>query len=179
MSENILSVGVDIGTSTTCVVFSDILIDNSSAAMRLPRAEIIEKKVRYRSPVYFTPLLSDTELNVEEIAGIVAREYQSAGISPEDVQTGAVIITGDTARKSNAQRCLQAISRYAGDFVVAAAGPTLESILAGKGSGADAYSKTHKLSVCNLDIGGGTTNTATFSGGRRRLHGHRRTADSL
>ena len=120
MSENILSVGVDIGTSTTCVVFSDILIDNSSAAMRLPRAEIIEKKVRYRSPVYFTPLLSDTELNVEEIAGIVAREYQSAGISPEDVQTGAVIITGDTARKSNAQRCLQAISRYAGDFVVAA-----------------------------------------------------------
>ena len=166
MSENILSVGVDIGTSTTCVVFSDILIDNSSAAMRLPRAEIIEKKVRYRSPVYFTPLLSDTELNVEEIAGIVAREYQSAGISPEDVQTGAVIITGDTARKSNAQRCLQAISRYAGDFVVAAAGPTLESILAGKGSGADAYSKTHKLSVCNLDIGGGTTNTATFSGGK-------------
>ena len=74
MSENILSVGVDIGTSTTCVVFSDILIDNSSAAMRLPRAEIIEKKVRYRSPVHFTPLLSDTELNVEEIAGIIGAD---------------------------------------------------------------------------------------------------------
>lgn len=165
MSEKILSVGVDIGTSTTCVVFSDILVDNSSTAMHLPRAEIIEKRVRYRSPIYFTPLLSDTDLDVDGIIEIVAREYASAGVSPGDVQTGAVIITGDTARKRNAQRCLEAISRYAGDFVVATAGPTLESILAGKGSGADVYSKTHKMSVCNLDIGGGTTNTATFSGG--------------
>ena len=166
MSEKILSVGIDIGTSTTCIVFSDILIDNSSTNMQLPHAEIVEKKVRYRSPIYFTPLRSNTELDVDGIEKIVAKEYAAAGIAPKDVQTGAVIITGDTARKSNAQRCLQAISRYAGDFVVATAGPTLESILAGKGSGADRYSKENSMTICNLDIGGGTTNTATFSSGK-------------
>ena len=166
MSEKILSVGMDIGTSTICIVFSDILHGNSSTNMQLPHAEIVEKKVRYRSPIYFTPLRSNTELDVDGIEKIVAKEYAAAGIAPKDVQTGAVIITGDTARKSNAQRCLQAISRYAGDFVVATAGPTLESILAGKGSGADRYSKENSMTICNLDIGGGTTNTATFSSGK-------------
>lgn len=165
MSESFLSVGIDIGTSTTCVIFSDIRVENTTGNFHLPKAEIVEKRVRYRGPVYLTPLISDTELDASGIAHIVAAEYQAAGIRPQDVQTGAVIITGDTARKSNARRCLDAISSYAGDFVVATAGPKLESVLAGKGSGADRYSKQHGQTICNLDIGGGTTNTATFSNG--------------
>lgn len=162
MSEKILSVGIDIGTSTTCVIFSDLTIENVSASMRMPKVQIVEKNVRYRGPIYFTPLLSNTELDTGKIAEIVEREYQSAGVLPQDVKTGAVIITGDTARKENAQSVLHSISKYAGDFVVATAGPALESILAGKGSGAEQYSRDCLKNVCNMDIGGGTTNTAAF-----------------
>ena len=84
------------------------------------------------------------------------------GVRVSEVETGAVIITGDTARKTNAERVLAEISQFAGDFVVAAAGPRLESILAGKGSGAEGYSVDTVETICNMDIGGGTTNTATF-----------------
>lgn len=166
MSERILSVGIDIGTSTTSIVFSDLLIENVSAAMGLPKAQIAEKTVRYRSKVYMTPLISNTELNMREIGKIVEQVYQDAGVRPEDVKTGAVIITGDTARKSNSQAALSAISKYAGDFVVAAAGPILESVLAGKGSGAEKYSIDNKSCILNFDIGGGTTNSACFSQGK-------------
>ena len=133
--------------------------------MKMPKAKIVEKNIRYRSPIYFTPLRSNTELDTVKIASIIEAEYRAAGIRPADVKTGAVIITGDTARKENAQGVLHDISEYAGDFVVAVAGPALESILAGKGSGAEQYSTEHLDNVCNMDIGGGTTNTATFCRG--------------
>lgn len=74
-----------------------------------------------------------------------------------------MIITGETARKENANSVLQAMSGYAGDFVVATAGPDLESIIAGKGAGAQSYSKEYHTSVVNLDIGGGTTNLVLFN----------------
>ena len=93
--------------------------------------------------MYFTPLKSNTELDAELIRMLIEKEYQTAGIKPSDVETGAVIITGDTARKTNADKVLSSISEFAGDFVVATAGPRLESILAGKGSGAQ--------SVCHSD----------------------------
>ena len=86
-------------------------------------------------------------------------------MEPEDVVTGAVIITGETARKENASLVLEELSGLAGDFVVATAGPDLESIIAGKGAGADKISEERKTVVANLDIGGGTTNIAVFHNG--------------
>lgn len=165
MAETILSVGIDIGTSTTSLVFSTLTFENVSGDMAMPKTEITEKKIIYRSPVYFTPLKSDTELDAELIRILIEKEYQTAGIKPSDVETGAVIITGDTARKTNADKVLASISEFAGDFVVATAGPRLESILAGKGSGAEQYSVETIETICNMDVGGGTTNTATFYNG--------------
>jgi len=166
MAETILSVGIDIGTSTTSLVFSNLTFERVSGDFSMPKTEITDKKVVYRSPVYFTPLKSNTELDAEVIRMLIEKEYQTAGIKPSDVETGAVIITGDTARKTNADSVLSSISEFAGDFVVATAGPRLESILAGKGSGAEQYSKDTIESIINLDIGGGTTNTATFYNGK-------------
>lgn len=162
VAEKILSVGIDIGTSTTSLVFSHLTIEKTTGDMYMPKTEITDKCVIYRSPVYLTPLKSNTELDAEGIRAIIESEYQSAGIKVSDVETGAVIITGDTARKKNAETVLTAISKFAGDFVVAVAGPELESILAGKGSGAKQYSADTIETICNLDIGGGTTNTAAF-----------------
>lgn len=162
----LLSVGIDIGTTTTQLVFSHLTVQNESPAFTVPHFAITKKDVLYRSKIHFTPLLSDTVIDTEGVRKIVDAEYAASGFAREDVQTGAVIITGETARKENAAEVLRALSGYAGDFVVATAGPALESVLAGKGSGAQKYSQEHQCAVLNFDIGGGTTNLALFDCGR-------------
>ncbi|MBS4537840.1 ethanolamine ammonia-lyase reactivating factor EutA [Clostridium sp. D2Q-11] len=165
MKEKILSVGIDIGTSTTQLVFSNLTIENTASAFSIPKIRIVDKKVIYKSEIYFTPLRSAIEIDGESVRKIIEKEYKRARIQPEDVDTGAVIITGETARKENASMVLNKLSGLAGDFVVATAGPDLESIIAGKGAGADLLSKTKRSIVANLDIGGGTTNISVFKDG--------------
>lgn len=160
--DKILSVGIDIGTSTTQVIFSEITLENMASGFTVPRINIIDKKVIYKSDIYFTPLISQTEIDGEKIKNIVESEYKKAQISKKSVSTGAVIITGETARKQNASLISEQLSDLAGDFVVATAGPDLESIIAAKGAGADQLSKTKNAVVINFDIGGGTTNIAVF-----------------
>lgn len=169
--ESLLSVGIDMGTSTTQVVFSRLHLVNEAAPFTVPDVKITEKELLYTSDIHFTPLKSDTVIDVEGIRAIVAAEYQKAGIEKSTVDTGAVIITGETARKENAKEVLQALSEFAGDFVVATAGPDLESVLAGAGAGADAYSREHRCSVLHFDIGGGTTNMALYEEGELKSTG--------
>ena len=163
--ETLLTVGIDLGTSTTQLVLSELTVENFASAFTVPRISISDKKVIYRSDIIFTPLLNQSEIDAEPIKAFVAEQYSQAGIHKQDIQMGAVIITGETARKSNANNVLRALSGYAGDFVVATAGPDLESIIAGKGAGAQTYSETKRKPVVNLDIGGGTTNLAVFKDG--------------
>lgn len=160
--EELLSVGIDIGTSTTQLVLSKLYIENMASSFSVPRLVIADKKVVYESEIIFTPVLDDNRIDAAFIKAFVEREYHKGGVDKQDIQTGAVIITGETARKENANDVLLTLSGYAGDFVVATAGPDLESIIAGKGAGAHTYAKEHATSVVNLDIGGGTTNLAVF-----------------
>lgn len=162
MREELLSVGIDIGTSTTQLVFSKLIIENMASSYSVPRIVIVDKEIIYRSEIYFTPLKSNTEIDGPKIREIIEKEYQKAHIEKTAIDTGAVIITGETARKENAKEVLETLSGFAGDFVVATAGPDLESIISGKGAGAHTYSKEHTTSVVNLDIGGGTSNLALF-----------------
>ncbi|ABR46487.1 Ethanolamine utilisation EutA [Alkaliphilus metalliredigens QYMF] len=165
MTEEVFSVGIDIGTSTTQLVFSKLTIENTASMMAIPKIQIIDKEVVYRSDIHFTPLLSDTRIDGDAIRRIIELEYKKANISFEKIDTGAVIITGETARKENANEILSTLSGLAGDFVVATAGPDLESIIAGKGAGAGKFSKEKGCTVANLDVGGGTTNIAIFKNG--------------
>ena len=165
MTEEILSVGIDIGTSTPQLIFSKIYIENRGSAFTAPQIKIIGKEVVYRSEIYITPLENETKIDAKKIKEIIESEYKKANIQYKDVSTGAVIITGDTARKENAKEVLQILSGMAGDFVVATAGPDLESIIAGKGSGAYGYSEEKNTSIVNFDIGGGTTNNVVFNRG--------------
>jgi len=165
-TEEIFSVGIDIGTTTTSLVLSKLTIKNVASGFVVPKIEIIDKTVIYRSDVFFTPLIDDSTINFDAIEEIVRREYERAKVNPEEIRTGAVIITGETARKENAESVLKAVSRMAGSFVVATAGPHLEAYIAGLGAGAAAFSeKTHAV-VANADIGGGTTNIAVFDDGK-------------
>lgn len=163
--EKLLTVGIDLGTSTTQLVLSELTVENFASAFSVPRITISDKKVIYRSDIIFTPLIDQTEIDDEPIKRFVSAQYQKAGIVKEDIQMGAVIITGETARKSNSSKVLSALSGYAGDFVVATAGPDLESIIAGKGAGTEGFSKTENGALVNIDIGGGTSNLAVFKDG--------------
>lgn len=165
MSESLLSAGIDVGTSTTQLVFSRLSVANQASGFSVPRIVITDKEVIYRSAIHFTPLVSETRLDGPKLRQIIEQEYHSAGVAPSDVDTGAVIITGETARKENAAEVLAALSGLAGDFVVATAGPDLESVIAGRGAGTDIYSKEHGVTAVNIDIGGGTSNLVVFAQG--------------
>ena len=165
MSE-LLSVGLDVGTSTTQLIVSRLTVENKASAFTVPELAITDKQVLYKSPVHLTPLLSQTYVDGEKLRQIVAKEYNCAGIAPEKVDTGAIIITGETSRKENARQVTLALSDYAGDFVVATAGPDLESVLAAKGSGAVSHSRETGQRVLHMDIGGGTSNLCLIQGGK-------------
>ena len=163
---SLLSVGLDVGTTSTQLVVSRLTVENRASSFAVPDMDITERNVLYKSPVYFTPLLDERHVDGTGIREIVQAEYQKAGIRREDVDTGAIIITGETSRKENARAVLDALSDYAGDFVVATAGPDLESVLAAKGAGAVELSRTTGKPVLHMDIGGGTSNLALIEDGK-------------
>lgn len=164
-TEEILSAGIDIGTSTTQLVFSRMILQNTGGFGRIPQIKVVSKEVIYESEIYFTPLSSREEIDGERVHEIIKKEYEKAGVRPADLATGAVIITGETSRKRNAESVVRAIADVAGEFVVATAGADLESVLAGKGAGAADLSQKTGKRVVNLDIGGGTTNICVFEDG--------------
>ena len=166
MAENLLSVGLDVGTTSTQLIVSQLTISNRASSFAVPEMEIAERKILYRSPVHFTPLLEGNLVDGDKIRTIVEDEYKNAGISRDQVDTGAVIITGETSRRENAKAVLSALSEHAGDFVVATAGPALESVLAAQGAGAVAYSAETGKTVFHMDIGGGTANLALIEEGK-------------
>ncbi len=165
MHEVINSVGIDIGTSTTQLIFSKLTIENTATSYTVPRICIVDTEVVYESEIYFTPLTDAKTIDAEAVQKIVKAEYDRAGMKPEDLNTGAVIITGETARKENANEVLSALSQMAGDFVVATAGPDLESVLSAKGAGTNVMSENDRKTIANIDIGGGTSNIAVFNRG--------------
>lgn len=165
MYKKLLSVGLDVGTSTTQLIVSELQVENRASSFAVPNMEIRERQILYKSPVRFTPLLDEAHVDGRGIREIVAQEYAQAGITRETVDTGAIIITGETARKENAQAVLESLSDLAGEFVVATAGPDLESRLAAHGAGAVEYSARTGKSVLHMDIGGGTSNLALIREG--------------
>ena len=160
----ILSVGIDIGTTTTQLVFSRLALADVARPGQVPRLAITGREVVYQSPITFTPLLDRDTVDAARLHALVRSEYAAAGVVPSQVETGAVIITGETAKKKNADQILAALAGLAGEFVVSVAGPHVESMISGRGAGAAHYAQTHFTTVTNVDIGGGSANSATFRG---------------
>ena len=166
MSERLRSVGLDVGTTTTQLIVSELTVQNRASGFAVPKMEITGREILYKSPVYFTPLLDGRLVDGARIRQIVEAEYEKAGITRQSVDTGAIIITGETSRKENAGTVLKALAGFAGEFVAATAGPDLESVLAARGAGAVEWSKETGKTVLHMDIGGGTSNLAWIADGR-------------
>lgn len=162
----ITSIGLDIGTSTTKLIVSKLLIANQQNQFTLPGCQIIDRRVTYASSIYTTPMLNDVEIDVQRLTVLLEQEYKNAGISLDQVEAGAVIITGETAKKQNAESIVHYLAEHAGDFVVATAGADLEGILAAKGSGAIQRSAETNAVIANIDVGGGTANIALCQNGK-------------
>ena len=133
-----------------------------AGAAHVPRIEITDKEILYKSPVFRTPFQDAVTIDVAGVQEIIRSEYEKAGIQASQIETGAVIITGETATKRNASEMLHQLSDEAGDFLVATAGPDLEGIIAAKGSGSYELSGKSDQVIANIDIGGGTANIAVF-----------------
>ena len=165
-TRQMLSVGIDVGTTTTQVVFSRLTVRNAARLGFVPRIEVDARALEHVGQVRFTPLIGPEHIDLDGLMRVVNEEYATAGVTPGEVETGAVIITGETALREDADQVVQRLSGFAGDFVVTVAGPNLEAQIAGRGSGAATWSSEQYTTVLNADIGGGSTNVAVFRAGR-------------
>lgn len=164
--DEITSVGIDVGTTTTHLVISKLKFSNASLQNRAPHLAISERRIIFQSDIYMTPLNDAGEIDENAAADLIAAAYQKADINPAQITTGALIVTGQSAAKTNALSASSKLAALAGDFVVECAGPHLESFLAARGSQAVDYSRTTGKTVLNIDIGGGTSNYALIINGK-------------
>lgn len=163
---HLTSVGIDIGSSTSHLMFSRLLIGYPSVLQRKPI--VLERNVIARSPILLTPFSGDWNIEAGPLKELVDATFNQAGLAREDIDTGAVIITGEAARRDNAQKIAELFSDETGRFVCATAGPTLETIMAAHGSGAVLKSREQGLTLLNIDVGGGTTKVSIIDSGRIR-----------
>ncbi len=163
---HLTSVGIDIGSSTSHLMFSQLLIGYPSVHKRKPI--VLERKVIARSPILLTPFSEGWNIEAGPLRELIDGTFKEVGLTREQVDTGAVIITGEAARRDNAQKIAELFADEAGRFVCATAGPTLETIMAAHGSGAVSKSCEGGLTLVNIDIGGGTTKISLIENGRIR-----------
>ncbi len=164
---NVLSVGIDVGSSTSHLVFSGLTLRREQSFMNMSnRFHLINRKLIYEGNIIDTPLIDRFTIDIDAVVEFFEEEYKKAGITTEMVDTGAVIVTGETAKKQNAEEIVRRLSSSSGKFVSAAAGPNFESILGAMGSGIVDQTAEKENTVMNIDVGGGTSNLAIASKGQ-------------
>jgi ethanolamine utilization protein EutA len=161
---HLTSVGIDIGSSTSHLMFSRLLIGYPSLLQRKPI--VVERNVIARSPIMLTPFSRDWNIDAAPLRRLIDDMFADAGLTRENIDTGAVIITGEAARRDNAAKIAELFADESGRFVCATAGPRLETIMAAHGSGAVRASREQGLTLLNVDVGGGTTKVSVIEEGR-------------
>ncbi|MBI2756084.1 MAG: ethanolamine ammonia-lyase reactivating factor EutA [Chloroflexi bacterium] len=153
------TVGIDIGSSTSHLMFSRLKLRRLGQNLS-SRYVIVSREALFRSPILLTPYTPDYAINASVLSTFVEEAYQAAGLKREDVDTGAIILTGEAVKRSNAQAIAELFASESGKFVCATAGHNLEAVMAAHGSGAAALSREIEGAVLNVDVGGGTSKLA-------------------
>jgi ethanolamine utilization protein EutA len=160
----LITVGIDIGSSTSHLMFAKVHLQRKSQ-MLSSQFVVIEREIIWRSPILLTPFRADNTIDAEQLQIFIDDAYRQAGVAREDIDSGAVILTGEAIKRSNAQAIAQLFAADSGKFVCASAGHHLECMLAANGSGAVELSRKTSQSVLHVDIGGGTTKLALIKNG--------------
>jgi ethanolamine utilization protein EutA len=160
----LVTVGIDIGSAGTQVIFSRINLRRYGEDLT-SRYYVVSRETLFQSPVALTPYSSDERIDDAALAVIIDQAYADAGVKPDDIDTGVVILTGEALRRENAQAIAGLLAEQRGDFVTATAGHHMESMLAAYGSGASRVSHDEDKRILNIDIGGGTTKLAIVEKG--------------
>ena len=159
------TVGIDIGSSTSHLMFARVHLQRLGTALS-SRFVVVGRKMLWQSPILLTPYLPDYTIDVDELAGFIGGCYAYAGIDRDEIDSGAVILTGEAIKRRNARAIADLFSEEAGKFVCASAGHHMECQPPRNGSGAVALSRGHGVTLLNVDIGGGTTKLALIEKGR-------------
>src|SRR5918997_4392143 len=157
----ILSVGVDIGSSTSHLVFSRIVLERLDS-----RYVVTEREAFYQSDILLTPYADESTIDAEALGAFIERQYADAKVDPDEIETGALILTGVAVRRRNARRIGELFAKQAGKLVAVSAGDSLETVMAAYGSGAVARSIRDRNVVMNVDVGGGTSKIAVCEDGK-------------
>ena len=157
----VLSVGVDIGSSTSHLVFSRIVLERLDS-----RYVVTERESFFQSDILLTPYAAEDTIDADALGAFIARQYRDAKIDPDEIDAGALILTGVAVRRRNARRIGELFAREAGRLVAVSAGDSLESVMAAYGSGAAARSIRNDAPVMNIDVGGGTAKIAVCADGK-------------
>jgi ethanolamine utilization protein EutA len=157
----VLSVGVDIGSSTSHLVFSRIVLERLDS-----RYIVTQRETFYESDILLTPYSAADEIDADALGAFIAQQYRDAKVDPAEIDTGALILTGVAVRRRNARRIGDLFAREAGKMVAVSAGDSLEATMAAYGSGAVARSIRDNATVMNVDVGGGTAKIAICADGK-------------
>ena len=160
----LVTVGIDIGSSGTQVIFSRINLRRYGEDLT-SRYYVVSRETLFQSPVALTPYSSDERIDDAALGAIIDEAYAAAGVEPQDIDTGVVILTGEALRRENAEAIAALLAEQRGDFVTATAGHHMESMLAAYGSGASKLSYEEGKRILNVDIGGGTTKLGIVENG--------------
>ena len=158
------TVGIDIGSSTSHLLFARVTLKRQAEGLS-SRFVVIDRQVIWRSPIMLTPFLPDGTIDAKALDHFVQHSYQDAGLRRSDIDSGAVILTGEAIKKTNSRAIDEIFAKEAGKFVCATAGHRLESILAAHGSAAASLASRRRACVLHCDVGGGTTKLALIDKG--------------
>jgi ethanolamine utilization protein EutA len=154
------SVGVDIGSSTSHLVFSRITLERLDS-----RYIIAGREVTHESKILLTPYRDPVTIDADALGRFIEEAFRAARLRPDDIDTGALILTGVAVRRRNARAVGELFAGQAGKFVAVSAGDALEAVMSAHGSGAAALSVRERATVMNVDIGGGTAKIAVARAG--------------
>jgi ethanolamine utilization protein EutA len=162
---SLTSVGIDIGSAGTQLIFSKVDLRRLGEDLS-SRYFVVNRETLFRSPVALTPYQSEERIDDVKLRAIIDEAYGLAGITPDGIDTGVVILTGEALRRENAQAIAGMLAQQGGEFVCATAGHHMEAMLAAYGSGAARVSSDQGKRILNIDVGGGTTKLALLAQGR-------------
>src|ERR1700740_2484496 len=87
--DQICILSVDIGSSTSPLVFSRIVLERLDS-----RYVVTERETFYQSDILLTPYASEDSIDADALGAFIERQYRDAKVDPDEIDAGALTLTG-------------------------------------------------------------------------------------